>query len=154
MLGEAKESSFLTTAKSWLQNILAHVLHLTIGNQIAYIIFSYVLHTIRYNFRTHFLRVGTAVNDTLVSMIQFDNLRTTFVTNVPLFIPGPETSPFCCYSPHRKTCSITFNKAAEKTLTVLAKHHEKTGVVLHEYNLAQDTWAFRRATNIQYFGES
>ena len=78
-------------------------------------------------------------------MIELSNLKEVYLTNVPLFFPHHG------YSPHRKTCSIIFNKNQDKTLIILAKHHIQQGVVEHTLDLKSMTWS-RSATNLKHFG--
>ena len=80
-------------------------------------------------------------------MIQLSNLNEAGLSNVPL--PEP---PFYGYSPHRKTCSLIFDKNQKKTLIVLTKHHHvQGGVVLHSLALNTMEWS-KRATNLKHFG--
>ena len=98
-------------------------------------------------FRTHFIRVGHGNNDTAVTMIQLSNLNEVGLSNVPL--PEP---PFYGYSPHRKTCSIFFDKNQKKTLIVLTKHHlVQEAIVLHSLALNTMEWS-KRTTNLKHFG--
>ena len=91
------------------------------------------------------MRVGQGINDRVVNMIELSNLKEVYLTNVPLFFPHHG------YSPHRKTCSIIFNKNQDKTLIILAKHHIQQGVVEHTLDLKSMTWS-RSATNLNHFG--
>ena len=97
--------------------------------------------------RTHYLRIGLPFNESQVLMIELESMKTTKLTNVPLFVGS-----YWGYSDHRKTCSITFDKQGNKSLIVIAKHPEKWGVVLHQFNLNSMQWS-RAATNIDYFGK-
>ena len=78
-------------------------------------------------------------------MIQLSNLNEIDISNVPLFMP------YYGYSPHRKTCSIIFDKNLDKTLIVIAKHHIQKGVVLHSLDLNTMEWS-RAATNLEFDG--
>ena len=97
--------------------------------------------------RSHFLRVGTEVNESKVMMIQLEDMKDTPLTYVPLF----HDFESCPYHSHRKTCSITFDKQGQKSLIVIAKHPEKWGVVLHQLNMFSMEWT-RAATNMRYYG--
>ena len=97
--------------------------------------------------RTHYLRIGLPLNESQVLMIELESMKTTKLTNVPLFVGS-----YWGYSDHRKTCSITFDKQGNKSLIVIAKHPEKWGVVLHQFNLNSMQWS-RAATNMKYFGK-
>ena len=97
--------------------------------------------------RSHFLRIGMPLNESEVLMIELESMKTTTLTHVPLFVGS-----FWGYADHRKTCSITFDKQGNKSLIVIAKHPEKWGVVLHQFNLNSMQWT-RAATNMKYYGK-
>ena len=97
--------------------------------------------------RSHFLRIGMPLNESEVLMIELESMNTTTLTYVPLFVGS-----FWGYADHRKTCSITFDKQGNKSLIVIAKHPEKWGVVLHQFNLNSVQWT-RAATNMKYYGK-
>ena len=97
--------------------------------------------------RSHFLRVGTPLNESKVMMIQLEGLEDTTLTHVPLF----HYDEYHGYPDHRKTCSITFDKQGQKSLLVIAKHPERWGVVLHQLNMYSMEWT-RAATNMKYYG--
>ena len=98
--------------------------------------------------RSHFIRVGTALNESKVMMIQLEGMKDTTLTHVPLFHYEDE---YHGYPDHRKTCSITFNKQGQKSLLVIAKHPERWGVVLHQFHMHLMEWT-RAATNMRYYG--
>ena len=97
--------------------------------------------------RSHFLRVGTPLNESKVMMIELESMNTTTLSYVPLFVGS-----FWGYANHRKTCSVTFDKQGSKSLIVIAKNPIKWGVVLHQLNLNSMQWS-RAATNMKYYGK-
>ena len=101
--------------------------------------------------RSHFLRVGTPSNESTVQIIELERMKDTILTYVPLFVGNLDPELITNNAPHRKTCSITFNKHGNKNLIVIAKHPERWGVVLHQLNLNSMQWT-RAATNMKHYG--
>ena len=101
--------------------------------------------------RSHFLRVGTPSNESTVQIIELEGMKDTILTYVPLFVGNLDPELITNNAPHRKTCSITFDKYGNKNLIVIAKHPERWGVVLHQLNLNFMQWT-RAATNMKHYG--